>query len=329
MSAGIARRLLLRAAAVLSCIGCLATPALAQDWPARPIKLIAPFPPGGGADTIGRLLAQSLGEQLRQSFVVENRAGAGGVIGADVAAKAAPDGYTLVVSSLASHVVAPAMNKSTPYDPIASFTHIAIVGGPPTILAVVPDLPARDVSAFVALTRTMAQGMSYGSPGPGSHGHLIGEVFRTETGARLVHVSYKGASFAVNDLLGGQIPAAFVTLSTANQQVRSGKLRALAVSSSRRLADLPDVPTFAERGLPQLTALTWFGLSAPAGFPAPLAARLNDEVRKALATPKMRERLALEGMEALDLDLPGVQQFYRTEIERWTPLARSTQRAGP
>lgn len=308
-------------------LACVAGIAGAQEWPARPIKLIAPFPPGGGADTIGRVLAQFLGEQFRQSIVVENRPGAGGLIGAEAASKAAPDGHTLVVSSLASHVVAPAMSRNPPYDPMAAFTHIAVVGGPPTLLLVEPDLPARTIAEFVALTKTMRDGMSYGSPGPGSHGHLIGEVFRAQTGANLVHVSYKGASFALNDLMGKQIRAAFITLSTANQQVRSGRLRALGVTSAQRIADLPDVPTFAERGMPQLTALTWFGISAPAGLSPAIAARLNDEVRRALKTPKVREKLEFEGIETLDLDLAGVQRFYRSEIERWTPLARATQPA--
>jgi len=302
--------------------------ACAQDWPARPIRMIAPFPPGGGADTIGRLLAQALGEQLRQNVVVENRAGAGGLIGAEAAAKATPDGYTLLVSSLASNVVAPAMSKAPPYHPVTSFTHIAIAGGPPTLLLVEPDVAARSIADLVALTKTMRDGMSYGSPGPGSHGHLIGEIFRGQTGANLVHVSYKGASFALNDLLGKQIPAAFITLSTAYQQVRAGKLRALGVTSARRLPDLPDVPTFAERGMPQLTALTWFGISAPAGLAPAIASRLNEEVRRALRAPKVRERLDFEGIETVDLDLPGVQQFYRTEIDRWTPLARGVQPAG-
>jgi len=297
----------------------------AQDWPARPIRIIAPFSPGGSADTLGRLLAQQLADTLKQSVLVENRPGAGGMIGSEIVAKAAPDGYMLVVSGIASHVIAPATTKA-PFDPVTGFTHIALLGGPPIALVVHPEIPARDVREFVAWARTQADGVSYGSPGNGTHGQLIGELFAEVTRIRLVHVSYKGAAPAVTDLLARQIPATFTTFTTASQHVRAGKLRALAVSAAQRLPDSPDIPTFAESGFPALVGTTWFSISGPPGMAAPVVNRLNGEIRRALRTPKMRERLQFDGIEpGADLDPQQFTQFVRSEMERWGPLAKKTQ----
>src|SRR5262245_38632694 len=206
----------------------------AQQWPAKPVKIIVPFAPGGTADTLGRIVAQKLGEQLKGSFVVENRPGAGGSIGSELASNAAPDGYTLVVSGIASHVIAPALPKGTPYDPVKDFTHIALFGGPPAVLAVNPSVPAKDLREFVALARAKPGSISYGSPGNGTQGHLVGELFKQRAHIEMQHVPYKGASNAVTDLIAGHLPAISTTLSTAAGQIRAGRARALAISAEAR-----------------------------------------------------------------------------------------------
>ena len=299
-------------------------PPQAQDWPAKPVRIVAPFPAGGTTDIAARLLAQHFSEHYKQSFVVENKAGAGGAIGSDHVAKAAPDGSTLVISGIASHVIAPAVSK-TPYDPVKSFSHIALIGGPPCVLAVHADVAAKSVKEFIALAQATPQGISWGSSGTGTHAHLVGEMFREATKSPLVHISYKGGALVMADLVGKQIPASFTALSSALPHLRTGRIRALATTSRTRATELPDVPTFAEAGLGQLTATTWFSLSGPAGMPAALVAQINAEVRRALRLPKIRERLLAEGIEPGDLDAGAFTQFVRSEVERWTPLAKAAQ----
>jgi len=220
-------------------------PASAQTWPAKPVKIIVPFAPGGSADTLGRLVAAQLTERLKVNFIVENRPGAGGVLGSELAAKADPDGYTLVVSGIASHVIAPLLPQGTPYDPLRDFTHIALFGGPPAVFAINPSVPAKDLKEFVSLARQKPGTLSYGSPGNGTQGQLVAELFKQLAGIDLLHVPYKGASGAVTDLIAGQITAVSTTLSTAAGQIRAGRARALAISAAERLPDYPDVPTFA------------------------------------------------------------------------------------
>jgi tripartite-type tricarboxylate transporter receptor subunit TctC len=315
---------LARCAAGLLAAAALAAGAPAQDWPARPVRIVAPFAPGGEADTLGRLVAEKLTVRLGQNFVVENRPGAGGVIGSEVVAKAPPDGYALVVSGIASHVIAPAMNP-VPFDPVKSFTHIALFGGPPVVLVVNPALEARNVDEFVGLSKARPGGLSYGSPGPGTQGHLSAELLKAQTGANLIHVPYKGAALAMADLIGGHIPAVSSTLSTAAAQIKAGKARALALSSARRLPEFADVPTFGESGYPELQATVWFSLSGPAGMPPPVVAKLNVEVREILKLPDVRARLQAVGIEPNDLDAAAFTAFVRAEIERWSPIARAVK----
>lgn len=307
----------------------LASPALSQStasaWPAKPVRIIAPFAPGGSADTLGRIVAQKLSDSFKQSFLVENRAGAGGVIGSELVAKAAPDGYTLVVSGVASHAVAPALaTKGFPFDPVRDFTHIALFGGPPSVFVVNPQVPAQTLAEFIALAKAKPGQFSYGSPGNGTQGHLIAELLKQNAGIQMTHIPYKGASAAIADLIAGHIPTTSTTLTTAATQIRAGKARALAISSGTRLPDWPDVPTFRELGYPELVAAIWFSLSGPAGMPPDIANKLNLEVRKALKLPDVRERLRPEGIEPGDLDPQAFTAFVAAEVKRWAPLVRAS-----
>jgi tripartite-type tricarboxylate transporter receptor subunit TctC len=218
-------------------------------------------------------------------------------------------------------VIAPAASK-VPFDPLRDFTHVALFGGPPVVLVVGAAVPAQDLQAFVALAK--AQPLSYGSPGNGTQGHLIAELLKQVGGIQLTHVPYKGAALAVADVVAGHLPASSNTLATAGPQIRAGKLRALALTAPKRLAEYPDVPTFAELGYPQLVATTWFSLSGPAALPPEVVTRLNAEVRRALQSPELRERLRLDGAEPNDLDPAAFTEFVRAEIARWTPVVRAS-----
>ena len=297
---------------------------LAQSWPAKPVRIIAPFAPGGSADTLGRIVAQKLTESLKENFLVENRPGAGGVIGSEAVAKAAPDGYTLLVSGVASHAVAPALPRGTPYDPVKDFTHIALFGGPPAVLVVNPNVAAKDLKEFVALLKKEPGKYSYGSPGNGTHGQLVAELFKQLAGVDMQHVPYKGASAAVADLIAGHIQVASTTLSTAAGQIHSNRARALAISSANRLPEYPNVPTYAEMGYKDLVATIWFSLSGPAGMPADIVERLNTEVRKALDSKEARERLRPEGIEPGKLSAGEFSAFLASEVKRWAPVVKAS-----
>jgi tripartite-type tricarboxylate transporter receptor subunit TctC len=297
--------------------------ALAQAWPSKPVRIIAPFAPGGSADTLGRIVAHKLTESLKENFIVENRPGAGGALGSDIVAKAAPDGYTLVVSGIASHVLAPAI-QGTPYDPVRDFTHIALFGGPPAVLAVNPSLKVKDLREFVALAKSKPGALSYGSPGNGTQGQLVAELFKQRAGIDIQHVPYKGASAAVADLIAGHIPAVSTTLTTAAPQMRAGKAIGLAISAESRLADFPNVPTFAEMGYRDIVATVWFSLSGPANLPADIVARLNQEVNRALEQPDVRERLKPEGIVPTPMDPKAFSAFVAEEVKRWAPIVKAS-----
>jgi len=298
--------------------------ALAQSWPAKPVKLIVPFAPGGTADTLGRLVAKKLGEAFNEGVVVENRPGAGGVVGSELVAKAPPDGYTLVVSGVASHVIAPALPRGVPYDPMKDFTHIALFGGPPSVLVINPDVPAKNLREFVDLLKAEPKKYSYGSPGNGTHGQLVAELFKQLAHVEMQHVPYKGASGAITDLIAVHIQAASTTLSTASGQIHSGRARALAISTARRLPDYPELPTFAEAGYKELVATIWFSLSGPAGLPEPIATKLNSETRKALQSPEVLEHLKPAGIEPGNLSAAEFTAFVAEETRRWAPVVRAS-----
>ncbi|HWJ01423.1 MAG TPA: tripartite tricarboxylate transporter substrate binding protein [Burkholderiales bacterium] len=297
--------------------------AFGQSWPDKPVRIIAPFAPGGSADTLGRLIAQKLTESLKETFIVENRPGAGGALGSDLAAKAAPDGYTLVVSGIASHVLAPAI-QGTPYDPLRDFTHIALFGGPPAVLAVNPALKVKDLREFVKLAKSKPKALSYGSPGNGTQGQLVAELFKQHAGIEMVHVPYKGASAAVADLIAGHIQAVSTTLTTASGQIRSGRAIGLAISAETRLPEFPDVPTFAEMGYPDIVATVWFSLSGPANLPPEIVQRLNTEVNRALQLPDVRERLKTEGIVPTTMDAKAFTAFVAAEVKRWAPIVKAS-----
>ena len=298
--------------------------ACAQAWPAKPVRIVVPFAPGGTADTLGRLVAQRLAESFKENFIIENRGGAGGVIGSELVAKAAPDGYTLLVSGVASHCIAPALSRNFPFDPLRDFTHIALFGGPPGVLVIHPSLPVRDLKEFIAYAKAEDGKLAYGSPGNGTQGHLIAEQLKQVAGIQMTHVPYKGASLAVADLIAGHLKVTSTTLTTAATQIKAGRARALAVSSEKRVPDFPDVPTFGELGYPELAAAIWFSLSGPPGMPPEIVARLNSEVRRVLKLPEVRERLRPEGIEPGDLDPQQFAAFLASELKRWGPIVRAS-----
>jgi tripartite-type tricarboxylate transporter receptor subunit TctC len=300
----------------------LGVPARGQDWPTKPVRIVSPFAPGGGSDVMARILADDLGQRFRQQFYVENRGGAGGLIGSAFVANAAPDGYTFVVSSIGTHVLAPATSTNPGYDPIASFTHVAYVGGPPTVIVVNPALGVRSFAALLALLKARREAMPYASPGPGTIGNLMAEMWAGREGVKLAHVAYKGAGQAVNDLVAGHVQMGSMTWTAALGQMQAGALVPLAVSSARRMPGFPDVPTLRELGYADLAVTTWFGFAAPAGLPQPITLRMHDEVGAALAMPSVRDRLVAEGFELETMSPAELTRFVADEIAKWGPLAK-------
>jgi tripartite-type tricarboxylate transporter receptor subunit TctC len=295
----------------------------AQTWPARTVRVIAPFAAGGTADLLGRITSGKLSESMGQSFIVENRPGAGGVLGSELVARSAPDGYTLVVSGVASHAVAPALSPKFPFDPVKDFAHIALFGGPPSVLAVHPSLPSRDLKSFITFAKSKPRELTYGSPGNGTQGHLIAELFKRSAGIDIQHIPYKGASGAMVDVIAGHTHAISTTLTTASSHIRTGRLRALAISSAARLPDY-DVPTFRDAGYPELVATIWFSLSGPAALSPEIVNRLNTEVRRVLQLPDVRARLRPEGIEPGNLDPKAFTEFVASEVKRWAPVVRAS-----
>lgn len=297
----------------------------AIGWPDKPVRVVVPFAPGGTADTLGRLVAGKLGEQLKAKFVVENHAGEGGAAGSHLVAKAEPDGHTLVVSGIASHVIAPLQPPGTPYDPLEDFTHVALFGGPPAVLAVHPSVRAKDLREFVLLARAQPGKLSYGSPGNGTQGQLVAELFKKSSGIEMRHVPYYGASGAVADLVAGRVPAISATLPTAAAEIRAGRARGLAISSATRLAEFPDLPTYAELGYADVVATAWFSLSGPANLPEAVVERLNAEVSRILDLPDVREKLKPEGIVPTKLTPRELAAFVSEELKRWRPIVRASR----
>lgn len=314
----IPRRTLLAGAAVLAAPSVRAQPA----WPDRTVRIVAPFAPGGTADTLGRLIAHDLQQTFGQPFVVENRPGAGGLIGSSAVARSAPDGHTFVISGIASHVIAPATAANPDFHPLRDFTHVAFLGGPPTVLIIANGVQAQSLAQFIALARG-GHRFAFGSPGAGTHGHLFGVAIAQAAGIEMEHVPYRGGANALSDIMGGSLPVGSFALTSAAPGIRGGRVRPLAVTGTQRATAFPDIPTFAELGFPSLTGQTWFGLSAPANLPAGIAQRLNAEVVRILQQPQIRERLTAEGIEVAPLDVAGFTAFVGSEFERWGAIARA------
>ena len=314
------RRLALLATATL-----LAAPALRAQtaWPERPVRWIVNFPPGGAADTLSRILVERIGTRLGQPVVVENRPGAGGMVGSDLVAKARGDAHIVIMSNAASHGIGPVLYPNVPYDPLGDFTHIALVGSFASVLAVNANFPATTLAEFVAAARARPGALSYGSGGNGTMNHLVGALFARAAGVELQHVPYRGSAPALTDVTGGQIPAIMESLPIALPHLRAGRLRALATSEATRAASLPDVPTFAESGFPAAQSTNWFGFSAAAGIPPAIAERWREEIAAALATPQVRERFAQIGVAPGTLGPAEYTAMIRTELDRWREVIRA------
>jgi tripartite-type tricarboxylate transporter receptor subunit TctC len=320
----------LRIAAVLLLAAAGFTPVLADEaWPTRPVRIIVTYTPGGAADTLGRYAAQALAEATGQQFVVENRPGAGGLIGTEIFARAAPDGYTLGVTSLTTEVINPASmdHEHWPLDPFKDFTHIALLGGPPNVIIADPQLPASTLKDFIALAKTKSGGFSYGSAGIGSGGQMVAEMLQRLAGFHMTHVPYKGASQAVADVMGHHIQAGSVTLSTAAGQIKGGLVRGLGVSTKQRVADFPDIPTFAELGYPEATSSIWFALAGPPGLAPEIAAKINAIIVKSFQSPAMQQRLAPDAIQTEPYTPAEFTAFVQAETKRWAPIARETATA--
>jgi tripartite-type tricarboxylate transporter receptor subunit TctC len=315
------RALLLAGAASLASL--VSRSANAQAWPTRAVKFVAPFAAGGTSDTLGRLAAEHLRERLGQQFYVENRVGAGGLIGSKEIAAAEPDGYSFVVSGIASHVIAPAFSRNPPYDGVRDFSHVAYLGGPPVVLVMHPSLGVRSFKEFLDLTRRSPEGINYVSSGVGTHGFLFAEDMARREHIKLIHVPYKGSNPAVLDLIAGHVKVGAMAWSSAVEQIRAGNLQALGVSLEARLPGFPDVPTFKELGYPDLVAATWFALSGPAKLAPEITHRLNTAVVDVMKEPEVRQRMAQEGIEIKLMTPEELTAFVQAETARWAPIAKA------
>jgi len=287
-----------------------------SDYPNRPIRLVAPYAPGGVSDITGRIVAQKMTEVLGQSVVVENRAGAGGMLGTGSVAKAEPDGYTIVLSSLSAYAIGPRLVKAPLYDPIKDFTPIAPVALSPTILTVSPSLPFQSVKDVIAHAKANPGKLTYGSSGIGSVAHISAEMLRASTGVDLVHVPYKSAAQAYPDVISGSVSMVFDALPSAIQHIKAGKVRPIAVMSERRASLVPDVPTFAEAGYPEATLRLWVGLHGPANLPAPVVQKLSDTAQKVVAAPDVRERFTAVGADGYFTSPREFAEMVRGDVER-------------
>jgi tripartite-type tricarboxylate transporter receptor subunit TctC len=310
------------AAGALALVCAVAPQARAEDYPTRTIRLIVGAPPGGTTDTIARSIAGPMAAALKQSVVVENKAGAGGNIAADYVAKSPADGYTLLVS-FSSHTINASLYPHLPYDPAGDFTAITKVATVPSMLVGNPKLPAKDVKALIALAKEKPDKLTIGIGGIGSSLHLAGEKFKLMTGARLLNVPYKGTAPALTDLLGGNIDLMFISLVTGTQQVRAGNLHAFGVTSTERQASLPDVPTIAE-SVPGFESSAWFGVFGPAKLPPEVTKKLNQVIVSGLAAPEMQNRLKTEGATPVGDSPEDFAAFVREDIKRWAPIVKAS-----
>ncbi|MHB1121404.1 MAG: Bug family tripartite tricarboxylate transporter substrate binding protein [Ramlibacter sp.] len=310
----------------------LAAAALVPGWAAaqaqprieRPVKIVVPYPPGGTSDLLARTVAVRLSERLGQPVVIENKAGAGGVVGSQQVAKAAPDGTTLLLSTIASHGIIPALQKTPPYDAVRDFTPITVIAGTPNVLLVNKDLPVRTLEEFLALARSKPGALSFGSTSQGGSPHMSGELLKVSAKLDMLHVPYKGGGPMLIDLMGGQVPAAFDNLPSAMAHIRGGKVRALAVTSAKRWPTAPDIPTMAEAGVPGYEMSAWFGLMAPPGMARPLQQMLHREVAAILQEPEVAKRLLELGADPSGITPDEFTRFLVSEREKWTRVGAAS-----
>jgi len=293
----------------------------AAEYPTRPVTIVVPSTPGGTLDRASRLLGERLAERLGQPFVVEVRPGAGAIVGAQAVAKAAPDGYTLLMSASAAHVLIPILRKQMPYDPIRDFVRLALVAHAPWVLVVNPSLPVNSVQDLIKLAKEKPGGLSYASGGPGNPAHIYAELLKSMTGIDMAHVPYKGVSAALNDIVGGHVPLMFSDLLPALPLISAGKLRALAVSSAERMPSLPQIPSVAEAGVPGFHAVGWAMMVAPANTPPEIVAKLHAELKSILVLPEPKEWIVKNGLTPATSQPPHeLQRFVQDELAHWTKV---------
>ncbi len=296
-----------------------------QNYPARPVRLIVTVPPGGAADLVARVMAQKLGDATGQTFVVDNRGGGGGQIAAELAAKSAPDGYTLLQASITTHGIGPHVYPKLLFDPLKDFSPIALTATMPMIVVANAQVPVKSIKDMVALAKAKPGAYSFGSSGSGGAPHLVGELFKSVTGAPLQHIPYKGSGPAATDVAGGQVAFAFDAIAPHLPHIKSNRTRMLASISPKRLAMFPDVPTMTEIGYPQVAASIWYGMMAPAGLPNPIIAKLNTETNRVLGMPDVKDRMAGAGIDAAAPNSPeDFVKFIRDELAKWGPVVKAS-----
>lgn len=311
---------LTRGAAALAMV-VATTMAAAQAYPNRPIRMVVPFPPGGAVDVIGRVVAPALSERLGQQLVIDNRGGANAIIGTDIAAKAAPDGYTLLIVP-AGHAITPNVTRKLPYDTLKDLAAVGLVGNGAYILVIHPGLPVKSVSEFVAYAKARPGKLNYAATGYGNATHLAGELFKVLTGVDMVYILYKGGGPALTDVISGQVSAFFAGVASAAAHIKSGKVRALGVTTARRAAALPDIPTIAETGVPGYEVDGWYGILAPARTPQAIIQRLNAEINAVVATQEAKDRLLAVGLQARGTTPAEFHQMIVNDIARWANVAK-------
>lgn len=310
--------------AVIACSLVFANASHGQGYPGRPVRLVVPFAPGGGTDMIARIMAPRIADSLGQQVVVDNRPGAAGIIGAEAVARAQPDGQTLLIALTGTLAINPSLYRKLPYEPLSSFAPISLLATSPNILVVHPSIPVRTVTQLIALAKARPGELNFASSGTGGAPHLAGELFNRLAGINIVHVPYKGAGPALTDVLGGHVSSMFSALPPVLPHVKSGKLRALAITAAKRSALAPGLPTMAEKGVPGFEVSSWFGMLAPAGTPKEIIDRLNKEAVGALASAEVKDKFALQGLEPMTSTPDGFSAFIRTEIARWGKIVRDS-----
>ncbi|HEY6967082.1 MAG TPA: tripartite tricarboxylate transporter substrate binding protein [Burkholderiales bacterium] len=313
------KRVLLVAACLLHASG-----AFAQAYPSKPVKMIVGFPPGGGTDVVARVISAKVQEWWGQAVTVENRPGATGTIGADVVAKSSADGYTLLMGHVNSTGLAPNLFAKLPYDPIKDFAAVSYVGYVPNVLAVHPSINVKSVKELIALLKANPGKFNYASSGNGSTQHIAGEVFKQLTGTSIVHVPYKGSGDAIKDLLAGVVAMNFDTMPPVLPHIQAGKLRGLAISTPRRLPQLPEVPTFAEEGITGFDVTNWYGVMAPSGTPREIVAKLNADINKAMQVPEVRARLESVGTQLREMSVAEFDAFMKAEVAKYAKIIKDT-----